>query len=88
MKAGKYYDLRTATKVDFLSQNAKTVLGLKGLEIIANSDKERDRKIEFADIGEKMIKEINGKTIDFSGNDYIKLNEKIRQERIRFLKEN
>ena len=87
MKAGKYYDLRTATKVDFLAKNSKTILGLKGLEIIANSDKKREKRIEFADIGEKMLSAINGKTVKFNGNDYIKLNEKIRQERIKFLKD-
>jgi hypothetical protein len=30
MKAGKYYDLRPATKVDFLSKNAKTILQFGG----------------------------------------------------------
>ena len=30
---------------------------------------------------------LNGKTVEFNGNNYIKLNEKIRQERIKFIKE-
>lgn len=86
MKAGKFYDLRPATKVDFLVKNSKTILGLKGLEIIANCDKEREIKIEFADIGKRMLEEINGKTINNDNIDYIKLNEKIRQQRISWIK--
>lgn len=86
MKAGKFYDLRPATKVDFLVKNSKTILGLKGLELIANCDKEREIKIEFADIGKRMLEEINGKTINNDNIDYIKLNEKIRQQRISWIK--
>lgn len=86
MKAGKYYDLKPSTKVDFLEKNSKTLLGLKGLEIVANSDKEREQEIKFADIGKKMLDEINGKTVHISENNFIKLNEKIRQKRIEWIK--
>lgn len=86
MKAGKFDELKATTKVDFLSKNAKTILGLKGLEIIANSDKARENRIEFANLGKKMLEEINGKTIDIEGLDYIKINEKIRQKRIEWIK--
>ena len=86
MKAGKFYDLKASTKVDFLTKNAKTILGLKGLEIVANSDKEREQKIEFADLGYKMLNEINGKNVHIDENNFVKLNEKIRQKRIEWIK--
>lgn len=88
MLAGKYNELKYSTKVDFLSRISKTLLGIKGLEIIANSDKKREIKIEFASIGEKMIKEINGKTVDIKNLDYHKAKDKIRQARIDWLKQN
>ena len=86
MKAGKFYDLKASTKVDFLVKNAKTILGLRGLEIVANSDKEREQKIEFADLGYKMLNEINGKNVHIDENNFVKLNEKIRQKRIEWIK--
>lgn len=86
MKAGKFYDLKASTKVDFLAKNAKTILGLKGLEIVANSDKEREQKIEFADLGYRMLNEINGKNVHIDENNFVKLNEKIRQKRIEWIK--
>ena len=88
MKAGKYSDLRASTKVDFLVKNQKTLLGLEGLEIIANADKQRENEIKFAKLGNTMIKEISGKTIDCINNDFNKLNDKIRQKRIEWLKKN
>lgn len=86
MKAGTYDILKTSTKVDFLSNNSKTILGLEGLEIIANCDKERISEITFADVGHQMLNQVNGKSIHIAENNYIKLNEKIRQERIKWLK--
>lgn len=87
MKAGKFYDLKPATKVDFLSKNSKTILGLKGLEIVANCDKEREIRIEFAELGNRMLSEVNGKTIHIDEDNYVKLNEKIRQKRIAWIKQ-
>ncbi len=88
MKAGKFNELKASTKVDFLVKNSKSILGLYGLEIVANSDKVRDKKIEFAKLGNKMLTQINGKTIDVAGLEYDKLNEKIRQKRIEWIKNN
>lgn len=86
MKAGKFYNLKPSTKVDFLTKNSKTILGLKGLEIVANSDKSRDEEIKFADIGNKMLEEVNGKTVHIAEDDFVKLNERIRQKRIEWIK--
>ena len=69
-------------------KNSKTILGLEGLEIIANSDKEREIPIKFATLGNKMIKEINGKTVNCIDSDFNKLNDKIRQKRIEWIKKN
>ena len=48
MRASRFNEMRTAKKVDFLVSNYKTKLGLEGLEIIVNSDKERKDEIKFA----------------------------------------
>ena len=48
MRASRFNEMRTAKKVDFLVNNYKTKLGLEGLEIIVNSDKERKDEIKFA----------------------------------------
>ena len=44
------------------------------------------KEIKFADIGKKMLDEINGKTVHISENNFMKLNEKIRQKRIEWIK--
>ncbi len=86
MIAGRFDEMRDSTKVDFLERNAKTVLGLKGLEIITNCDKNRE-KVFFADLGLNMLKDVSGK--DFPNEpDYNKLKNKIRQARISWIRNN
>lgn len=85
MRAGKFEDMREATKVDFLERVSRTTLGLQGLEIIARSDS-GNKKISFAILGEKMIKSINAKTLGIEKEDYKLIKEKVRNERIKWLK--
>lgn len=87
MRASRFYEMRPSKKVDFLVSINKTKLGLKGLEIIVNSDKDRgENEIKFAKLGENMIKEINGKEI-IDKNDFEKVKEDIRKRRIEYIKE-
>ena len=87
MRASLFYEMKPSKKVDFLVSNYKTKLGLKGLEIIVNSDKDRgDNEIKFAKLGEDMIKSIDGKNIK-EKEDFEKLKEIIRKNRIEWLKE-
>ena len=85
MKAGMFDEIRVAKKVDFIVKNAKTILGLEGLEIIANCDKIRNKKIEFHKLGRQMLEEVNGNTINLENLSTQKINEKLRQARIEWL---
>lgn len=86
MTGGKFSELKNGTKVDFLERVSKSVLGLQGLEIIVNADKHPEIKIEFAEMGEYIIKNINGKEIA-NITDFKLLKEKVRAQRIKYLKE-
>ena len=56
------------------------------MEILANADKTTNRKIEFAIIGKEMMTEINGKKYP-GEKEFNKLKEKVRADRIKWLKE-
>lgn len=87
MRASLFYKMKLGKKVDFLVNNYKTKLGLEGLEIIVNSDKDRgENEIKFAKLGHDMIKAVDGKNIKDT-NDFKKLKEIIRKNRIDWLKE-
>ena len=87
MRASLFYEMRPSKKVDFLVNNYKTKLGLEGLEIIVNSDKDRgEDEIKFAKLGEDMIKSVDAKNIK-DKKDFEKLKEEIRKNRIEWLKE-
>lgn len=87
MRASRFYEMRTSKKVDFLVNNYKTKLGLEGLEVIVNSDKERgENEIKFAKLGLDMIRNVDGKNIK-DKKDFEKIKEEIRKNRINWLKE-
>lgn len=93
MKGGIFYRMTPNKQIDFLERISKTDLGLRGLEIIVESDKNcrglEKRKIEFADLGEDIINKIDGKYVM---NLYpnlkpgLNLKERIHEERIKYLK--
>ncbi len=85
MRAGNFSKMKPSTKVDFLERISKTILGLEGLEIIANSDAERKEKIQFAELGKKMLKNINAKTLNIENEDFKIIKEKVRAKRIEWL---
>jgi len=82
-----FNEIKISKKVDFIVDNTKTVLGLKGLEIVANCDKMRDNRIKFSELGEKMLNEVNGNTVEIKGLTVPQIKEKLRQARICWLKE-
>lgn len=86
MKGGRFNEMKSSTKVDFIEKVRKSILGLEGLEIIVNADKHLEEKIEFAKIGKYIMSNINGKYID-NISDYRVLKEKIREKRIKYIKE-
>ena len=85
MRASLFNEMKISKKVDFLVSNHKTKLGLEGLEIIVNSDKKRDVEIKFAELGNQMIKEVNGKNVNKDNFEEVK--EEIRKNRINWLRE-
>ena len=80
-------------QVEFIERIDKTLLGLEGLEIIVESDRNcRGTKIDevrFANLGKNILKEVNGATVmkkyNIQSNE--KLKDRIHQERIAYLKE-
>ena len=92
MKGGIFYKLRPGKKVEFIETAAKSILGLIGMEIVILCDKSSTQnnpknEVEFRRIGEKMLKEINGKYIEQKYN--IKPDKsfakKLHEERIKWL---
>ena len=80
-------------QVSFIERVNKSILGLDGLQIVVNSDRTRNGKEDiitpnFAEIGKKIIKEIDGEYIKkkYGINDGKKIKEKMHQERIERMK--
>lgn len=93
MRAGIFNKMTVSKKVSFIETIFKTKIGLKGMEIIVEADRncrgDMSDKVEFAKIGEKIICEVNGDMIklQFGIDDGIKLKEKIHEQRVNKLKE-
>lgn len=94
MRGGIFYKMKPAKKVDFIERVSKSQLGLEGLQIVVNSDKLSSRNvdagsIDFKSIGEQCLQEINGKYIQdkFKINQGIEFGNKLREERIKWMKE-
>ena len=85
MKAGIYNEMRIPTRVDFLERIAKSVIGLEGMEILANADNTKAKPLRFAKAGEEMLEKINAKNYP-KDIDYKVLKERLRNERIEWLK--
>lgn len=82
MKAGFFEKMSIPKQVEFLEKNSKY---LYELEIIAKADSREDDKIVyFAKLGDKMLSEINGKTIDLPNNKNAK--EILHERRVNWLK--
>jgi len=95
MKGGIFSQMTIQKKVAFLERVAKSRLGLEGLQIIVYSDRARldgeeikNKEYNFAQIGKKMIKEIDGKYIKEKYNlePGKEFGQRLHQERIQWLK--
>jgi len=93
MIGGIFNQMRLGKKVDFLERVSKSVLGLHGLQIVVNADKMRfeDCKLEdinFENVGNECLNRITGKCIEQKYNlkPGIEFGKKLREERIKFLK--
>ena len=86
--------MKPSKKVTFIENVAKTELGLDGLEIVVECDRncrgDQKEKVEFGKIGNKMLEKINGEYIKnkYNISPGIELKEKMHQERIEWMKKN
>ena len=93
MRAGIFYRMTPNKQVDFIERISKTKIGLIGMEIIVDSDRncrgDYYGKVEFATIGERLLSEVNGEMIKakFGIEDGIKLKEKLHEQRVCKFKE-
>ncbi len=93
MIGGIFNKMTIGKQVSFIERVNKSILGLDGLQIVVNSDRTRNGKEDlitpnFAEIGKKIIKEIDGEYIKkkYGINDGKKIKEKMHQERIERMK--
>lgn len=92
MKGGIFYKMTPGKQVDFIERIYKSELGLDGLEIVVECDRNcrgnMKEKIEFAKLGKEIMTEINGDFIKgkFNLEEGEKLKEKLHQERIKLIK--
>lgn len=86
--------MKPSTKVTFIENISKTTLGLDGLEIVVECDRncrgDKKEKIEFAKIGYKMLEEIDGEYVKekYNISPGLKLKNRMHQERIEWMKKN
>ena len=88
--------MKPTKQVEFLERVNKSVLGLDGLQIVVYSDRARmgnltqeEKKLcTFAELGKKLIEEINGEYIKkkYNISEGLELKQKLHQERVENLK--
>ncbi len=92
MKGGIFYQMTASKQVDFIERISKTKLGLEGLEIIVEADRNCGGliidKVKFAKIGNEIMNEVNGDMIKqkYVIEEGVKLKQKLHEERVRLLK--
>lgn len=100
MKGGIFPQMTIAKKVSFIEKADKSLLGLRGLQIVVYCDRSRnidsnkteiiDKQYDFCTIGNKLIKTIDGEYIK---NKYklkpgIEFGRKLHEERVKWMKNN
>ncbi len=89
MIGGIFWEMTPAKKVDFLERVNKSILGLEGLQIVVNADKNSKQGKDFAYLKNEILDKINGEYIKekYGIKEGIQLKEKLREERIKKIKE-
>lgn len=93
MRGGKFFDMTPGKQVDFFERVYKSQLGLRGLEIVVESDRNcrgiKKSKVKFAKLGKKIMTEITGDFIKekFNIEEGQKLKSKLHEQRVSYLKE-
>jgi len=93
MKGGMFDEMTPKKQLEFIEKVSKSPLGLKGMKTVVMCDKYRNneypKNIEFDEIGDKCLSEIDGKYIinKYHLEEGLELKNKLHEERIRWLKE-
>lgn len=93
MIGGIFYRMTPAKQVDFIERVYKTKLGLYGLEIVVEADRNcrgtETQSVKFADLGNEVVANVNGDLIKekYGLDEGEKLKQKLHEERINYLKE-
>lgn len=85
MIGGIFWQMTPAKQVDFLDRVNKSMLGLEGLQIVVNADKNKTQEEQFADLKKYILEDINGEYIKskYKVEQGIEIKEKLRLERIK-----
>ena len=92
MKGGIFKKMTPSKKVQFIERISKTKLGLEGLQIVVNSDKNSSNtnieNLEFVNIGKECLETINGKYIKerYNIQEGITFATKLHEERVKWMK--
>ena len=86
MRGGIFYKMKPSKKTEFIERVDKSILGLDGLQIIVNADNKD--AIDFAKIGKKCLKEIDGQYIKqkYRIKEGIELGNILHEERVIWMK--
>lgn len=93
MRAGIFEQMKPAKQVDLIEKLEKSELGLDGMQIVVIADKSRKNEIieeNIGKIGHEILKKVTAKDImkKFELKEGPEVKEKLRQERISFIKNN
>jgi len=88
MRAGKFFEMKASTKVELIERVSKTILGLDGLQVVVNADRSDRKTYDFSEIGNRMLKEIDGKYIEekYKIKPGIELGKILHNERVKWMK--
>ena len=97
MRGGIFFKMKPSKQVEFIERVNKSILGLEGLQIVVYSDRTRNEELSieekkectFLEIGNKLLKDIDGKYIreKYNINGGIEFGEKLHEERIKYIKD-
>ncbi len=88
MRGGIFHKMKPSRQVQFLEKVSKSYLGLDGLQLVVNADKgTRGDANEFANLGKKMLQEIDGEYIfkKYGKLDGLEIKEKLYENRVRWI---
>ena len=89
MKGGIFFNMTPQKQVQFIERVGKSYLGLDGLQLVVNADKGNIGEVEnFANLGKKVLDEINGEYIikKYGKLSGLKIKQKLYEERVNYEK--